>query len=236
MKVGLGTYIIAAKWRGEVFIAADSLRRFTGGVTDSICKIVQVGQIFFASSGLSVEPDTGFDIQEICTAAIIAGGTIRECLDRLSELINEPLRVALERMKADEPDKYEELEDKLAITVVFCGVENRVLLVRKYFPKDEPGPVAIGTKIADELGEGEIVHLGVPKSCEFNHEIWSRQIPNPEIDFVGTLRGSIQIEIDKDAAGPESKRTVGAPIRILRIGAQGAEWVQNEGCPDIQPP
>ena len=61
LRIGLGARIIALRIGDKITIGADSLRKNTDAPPEKICKIVQVGKTFFASSGLSLALDTGFE-------------------------------------------------------------------------------------------------------------------------------------------------------------------------------
>jgi hypothetical protein len=235
MGIGLGTCIIALKTADRIIIAADSRRRFPSeGRYEDICKIIQVGSIFFASSGLSLALDTGFDIQEICKEAINAAGNVSQSLQRLEEIIIEPLREAFEYSKKDDLAYYESTVKDNPVTVAFFGIQegSPILSARKFYPVDTDNGIDIRITRVDDVTDGTTIHMGCPMAWDI--ALWNRRAPDPVKDPIGSMRAALQAQIDDQSHLEEKERQIAGPISIIEVDSNGARWIDQGVCPDIE--
>lgn len=242
-RLGFGTAILAIRTPNEIVVAADSLRKFIDGRTELVCKIVQVGKVFFASSGLALSD--GFDIQAIVTQAISERETIAARLVRLEELIEQPLREIYEHSRQDDNEahkKVRELIQRHAVEVAIFGVEeiSPVLSVRKFSPRD----LSVGSEVRvcgeDNVGVGSeepsYVALGYCKATMTARDLGiMRTTPGLEKDLAAFAQYVVQWEIDKQKGFSDAERFVGGPVDVLWLDEAGGRWIERkETCPEVE--
>jgi hypothetical protein len=155
----IATSIVAIRTPDYIIIGSDSAGTFEIDSGPSsvrkVCKILQDGNMFVATSGVFDDPISGFNVDKIVVAASKAGGSIR----RRAELsARELLRVTPAEMfvlKTIDPNRYQTMisgkTDFLA--VLFFGLEKGI-------------PVAIGVGIRTMLSpKGRIIATPKWSSC-----------------------------------------------------------------------
>jgi hypothetical protein len=244
------TSIVAVKSGDEIVIGADSKTTLTpaGGSTEAPesiekCKIVQTGDLFFASAGAAGigpadsggEIDPQFDIREAIVRGLRGGGGIAERVGNLEKvLVADLTRVAEEARRHDAAFFLQRFVRRPAHTIVIAGIENGepVLMVRTFRMIASPSG-----SLSFEIGR-----FACPGDCRTNFitifegqtEAIRDYLQDHRLflyftDAVTVVRDLVGLEISK------SPSSVGPPIDILRLTKKGAEWIQRKSlCPDIQ--
>ena len=233
------TTVVIAKTLREIVVAADSLSVTTGGEVNTLCKIVQVKNHFFSSSGLQGNAQVG-DVYSIARQAGQSSSDIASCLRRFIKLVHPLLRRAVLEHKKDSHEFYKSrIEGKTIVDASLFGVEHNELVL---------GRVRATVRADDTLVEGfRIVYKGKDnvelgeeplKLVLLGEQLWIRRQlggdPNSFFSKRGIVEASrqlVQLEIDR------APKYVGPPIAILRIDRSGAKWVQRTpNCKSIKKP
>lgn len=228
----VGTTVVAFWTPDRIIVGADSKGRRGGELGEGellVCKIRQVGNVFYALSGLREDPETGFDAHSIVVRAYNTPGRLIDKVNAFERLVSEPLSNVLAHIKAKYPLNFErDFGNKGGgMDIVFFGYENGrpVMITRRIgrrdysrrrleypgdFPNSPFGAVYMGQH--DSINRFRVANPG-----------WQR------MGLEKAMRRFIQMEIE------EHPETVGPPIDILVIDNSGARWIQKKPeCPEIK--
>jgi hypothetical protein len=242
------TSVVAVLNNDEIVIGADSKTTLTttGGEIEpesvEKCKIVQTGNLFFASAGsagigaaaLNGDVDPKFDLKKSIAEGLRGGGGIAERVANLEKvLVADLTKIAEEARRDDAAFFLKRFVRHPVHTVIVGGIENGepVLMVRTFSLIISPSgylSFEIGrfncpgdcrtSFITIFEGQTEAIRDYLKDHGLFLH------FANP----VTAVRDLVGLEISKDSS------SVGPPIDILRLTKKGAEWVQRKPlCPDI---
>jgi len=244
------TSIVAVRNNDEIVIAADSKTTLTPardgmGEPESIakCKIVQVGNLFFASAGSagigSVEfygnVDPVFNLKEVIAKGLAGKGRIADKVNTLEKVLVINLSQIAEKARQDNAAFFLERFVKHPIhSVIVAGLENGELLLMVRTFKLIISPSG---SLSFEIGR-----FACPGDCQASFvtmfegqtEAIRRYLQENEYFLYDTdpttaARNLVELEISKDPS------FVGPPIDILRLTRAGAEWIQRKSlCTDIQ--
>jgi hypothetical protein len=241
--VSAQTTIVAVRAINGIIIAADSLQKViipsTGpgvpekSVRQSVCKIYQFGNIFYATSGpLLSNPKTGFIVDKIIAESFRKDKDIADNADRFKKEIQNPLMEALDNVKTEYPTYFERsIYGHEPVQILIAGIENNVPIL-----------VVLGFKVVSSLHE--LVRIESSEGgckgsiCQQNpfyialgkHDALDRYVDNnPNIwnaGIINAARRLVEVEI---ADKPED---VGPPVDILFIGLSQIQWIQKKpACP-----
>ncbi|MCL5024270.1 MAG: hypothetical protein M1497_13080 [Nitrospirae bacterium] len=237
------TSIVAVMNNDEIVIGADSkttlIQAGRGkGDPENItkCKIVQAGNLFFASAGSAgigpagaVDPE--FDIRETIARGLLTGGGIDEKVGNLEKALVAGLtRIAEEARQDNAAFFLKSFVGQPVHTVIIGGLDNGELVLR----------VRTFSLIISPSGSlsFEIGRFACPGDCGTSFltvfEGQTEAIRNYLQDHyfadpVTAVRDLVELEISKDPS------SVGPPVDILRLTRKGVKWVQRKPlCPDIQ--
>ncbi|HYA26566.1 MAG TPA: hypothetical protein VEE82_01075, partial [Thermodesulfovibrionales bacterium] len=244
------TSIVAVRNNDEIVIAADSKTILTP-VGDSVgepesvakCKIVQAGNLFFASAGSagigSVEfdgnVDSVFNLKEVIAKGLAGEGRIVDKVNNLEKVLVITLAQIAEKARQDNVAFFMERFIKYPIhSVIIAGLDNEelVLMVRTFKLIISPSG-----SLSFEIGR-----FACPGDCqapfvtifEGQTEAIRKFLQENEYFLYYTdptiaVRNLVELEVSKDPS------FVGPPIDILRLTREGAEWIQRKSlCRDIQ--
>ncbi len=233
------TTIVAVKTPREIVIGADSkvTDTFGGTVAKQACKIVQVGNLFFAYEGMTRNRRTGYDIVKLAAQALALkpNASLAEKVSILTGFVTSRLFTELPSVKQYDPNTYREKIEggQTFLTILIAGFEEGqpLLFVRGFraVPLSRQ-TIAVSVVPDDCLADcrGEIVVRSLGETAaidglaEETPGFWTN-------GAVAGVRRLIETEI---AARSEY---VGPPIDILRIDKTGAEWMQKKpSCPNIE--
>ena len=226
------TTIIVARTPNEIVIGADSkvTDAYGNDLNKRACKIRQFGNLFIAIEGLEIDRQTGFSVPDIANNALTSKAAMSTS-DKVSVLMGflvSNLLTELAHLKAHEPQTYfKKIEGgQLFLRMVVAGFENgRPLLFVRSFRALQYNPGQIGVAVIPDdcldeckgavvtrfLGESDAIE-GLPEETQ---DFWKAGLSDG-------VRKLIETEI---AARSEY---VGPPIDIVRISANGAQWIQRK--------
>jgi hypothetical protein len=244
------TSIVAVKDSDAIVIGADSKTTLTSagssvGEAGSIpkCKIVQAGNLFFASAGYAgisragvpgnVDPE--FDLREIITRELQGNGSIGDKMGDLEKMLVANLTRVAEKARKDNAAFFlTRFVRHPVYTIIVGGLDNGelVLMVRTF-------RLVISPSGALSFGIGR---FSCPGDCqesaatifEGRTEAIRNYLEQHKLflyfaDPVTAVRDLVGLEISEDPS------FVGPPIDILRLTRKGVEWIQRKPlCPDIQ--
>jgi hypothetical protein len=244
------TSIVAVKDNDVIVIGADSKTTLTSagnGVGDAgsiqKCKIVQAGNLFFASAGYAgisqagfpgnVEPE--YDLKEIIAKELQGDGSIADKVGDLEKVLAANLtRIAEEARKDNAAFFLTRFVRHPVHTIIVGGIDNGelVLMVRTF-------RLIISPSGALSFGIGR---FSCPGDCqessatifEGRTEAIRTYLEQHKLflyfaDPVTAVRNLVELEISEDPS------FVGPPVDILRLTKRGVEWIQRKPlCPDIQ--
>lgn len=222
-----GTTIVIVRTPTELVVGADSKRVLAADktITKSACKIVQVGDLFFAVAGIAEDTETGFSVASVAARAAEFPGTIRSKVKSFENSIVGPLRSTVEKFRHDYPNLYPRQFGPGAnpLMIAFFGLEGTtpVLLFRAFKITSygsQPAVITIDRRDCPGdciTGEDSLV-LG--KGDAIRRFMMENPTHLKTTNLVEAVRHLIEIEIE---ANPDE---VDAPIDILRIDRSGSSW------------
>jgi hypothetical protein len=247
--VAVATSIVAVRNNDEVVIGADSKTTLTreGGATGdagsiSKCKIIQAGNLFFASAGYAgIGPtefpgdiDPGFNLEKIVTEGLRGNGGIAEKMSSLEKAIVANLsRIANEAKRNNPAFFVTRFLEHPPYTIMVTGLDHGelVLMVRKFRLITSPsGSVSFDIGRFDCPGNCEEPSVTVleGRSGAIRKYLQQHVLFLYYADPITAVRNLVGLEIEEDPS------SVGPPIDILRLTRKGAEWIQKKPlCPDI---
>jgi hypothetical protein len=231
------TTIVVARTANEIVIGADSkvTDAYGNDLNKRACKIRQVGDLFIAIEGLEIDRQTGFSVPVILNQAL-ALKTSAPAAEKVSILMGflvSELLSELSHLKTHEPQTYfKKIEGgQLFLRIIVAGFEKgRPLVFVRSFRALQYNPGQIGVAVIPDdcladckapvatrfLGESDAIE-GLPEETP---DFWKPGLSDG-------VRRLIETEI---AARGEY---VGAPIDIVRISPNGAQWIARKSeCSD----
>jgi len=226
------TTIVVARTASEIVIGADSkvTDAYGNDLNKRACKIRQIGDLFIAIEGLEIDRQTGFSVPEIANKALAskASASTSDKVSMLMGFLISGLLTELSHLKTHEPQTYfKKIEGgQLFLRIVIAGFENgRPLLFVRSFRALQYNPGQIGVAVIPDdclddckgavatrfLGESDAIE-GLPEETP---DFWKAGLSDG-------VRRLVETEI---AARSEY---VGPPIDIVRISANGAQWIQKK--------
>jgi hypothetical protein len=244
------TSIVAVKDGDVIVIGADSkttLMSAGSGIGEagsiSKCKIVQAGNLFFASAGyggvsragVPCDVDPEYDLKEIIAGELQGNGSIAGKMGNLEKVLVANLTLIAEKARKDNAAFFlARFVRHPVYTIIVGGLDNGelVLMVRTF-------RLVIAPSGALTFGIGR---FSCPGDCresaatifEGRTEAIRNYLAQHKLflyfaDPVTAVRDLVGLEISQDPS------FVGPPIDILRLTRRGVEWIQKKPlCPDIQ--
>ena len=228
------TTVVVVRTPSEVYIGADSR---VGDVRDetfssTACKIRQVGDLFFAFSGLPRIPGVDSGLMDIIEEAVSYGGSIADMVEEFDDIIVDAWTDGLKTLKEERPDFYrKEVKGRNVLQIAFAGIQKRkpVFFMRHLKAVDKggyPGIAIFKKSCPGDCRHGKVIaYLGQTGALDSHMsdsgEVWKD-------GYVEGIRELITLQME---AEPEQ---VGPPIDILLIKRQGARWIQVKSeCPGV---
>ncbi len=232
------TTVVVARSANEIVIGADSKVTDTYGkeLSNEVCKIQQVGNLFVAFEGLLRDKATGFNIPDITVKALRLkpDATAAEKVNILTGFVTAALFVELNRVRRDSPAEFHvKLEGQTFLRIVIAGFENNrpLVFVRQFrtaFIARGLGVTVIPDDCLDDC-QGPVVTRFLGETAAI--EGLTEETPDFWKDGLAAgVRRLIQTEIEARS------EYVGPPIDLLQISPQGAKWIQKKPqCPELKP-
>jgi hypothetical protein len=244
------TSIVAVRNNDEIVIGADSKTTLTSvgsgvGELGSItkCKIVQAGNLFFASAGIAgagpaelpgdVDPD--FDLKEIIAEGLRGSGRIGDKVRNMEKLLVANLTLMAEEARQDNAAFFlARFVKHPAHTIIVGGFDDGelVLMIRTFSLIISPtGSLSfeIGRFACPGDCQKPIITILEGQTEAIRKYLQQHKLFMYYADPVTAVRDLVGLEISDDPS------FVGPPIDILRLTKKGVEWIQRKPlCPDIQ--
>ena len=217
------TTLVIIRTGDEIVIAADSLMTLYGRRPQLTCKIRRHGDVVFATAGLVVSSGGVVEFHTIITNILRRQLPWFEQAAQVEEWLRQPLLRTLRRMAREFPDEFENhLRRGFTFHVSLAGyLDGRPALeMREYFVE----------QLADGTLALRVERLSCPKGCPPHSEVFGvgenaemmRQLADlsdlPD-DLPTLARDLVTAEID------HHPRHVGPPVDVVRLGADGIDWV-----------
>ncbi len=245
------TSIVAVMNNDEIVIGADSKSTLTptGGRgksdPESItkCKIVQAGNLFFASAGSAgLGPigaggavDREFDIKETIARGLLVRGGIDEKVRNLEKALVADLSRVAEKARQDNFAFFlERFVNQPVHTVIVGGLDNGelVLRVRTFRLIVSPsGSLSFEIERFDCPGDcrSSFIAIFEGQTEAIRNYLQDHVLFLHFADPITAVRDLVKLEIATDPS------SVGPPVDILRLTKKSVKWVQRKPlCPDIQ--
>jgi hypothetical protein len=231
-----GTTVVAIRTNTEIILAADSRIVAVGDTPQNVgttCKIVRVGDIYFASAGLLRDTRNTFNVRDAVVEASGGGGGPSDVVLRFEQVIRGPLIRTIQQIKDEHPAYFRsELDNKNALEIAFGAFEHGTpkLFVRSFLVSQNGHSVDVARVDCPGVCSGDIgsVFLG-------RHSIIDKFMDaNPHFFRIGWEQ-SIERLIGLEASARPND--VSLPANVLRIHANGSQWLtRNEVCPGKEGP
>lgn len=232
------TSIIMIRTQNDIVVGADSkgTNEYDELKKRLFCKIIQVGDIMFAASGLVEDKETGYSVNRVVAESANKGGTVDEIADRINTALVKPLNDALIHFKKISPEVYKkQIDGQKGITfqLLLFRFENGIPVVyKKNFGK--PNLVhntipAIGTIVRcpgkECKGNRTLIALGSNSAIK---DYLKKNLLPPTVDNGFLIKKLIMIQMKK------TPQDVGLPIDLVRYDKMGIHWIQRkEVCQDL---
>ncbi len=236
------TTIVVLRTPDQIVVAGDSLSGLTrvrdsltgiaGETKNSACKIIRVGNVFFASSGIGSDSETGFDVREIARASGEESNGLLT-LQNFERVYLPSLAKELNFLRLANPAVYQKQSvENGPSAIVFFGFESgstffhargygasssifgEAVSVRTVSAFDCPGdncPVKRDSRIAN-------VNFGSSAAILR----YLAPLVVPEADLLTVANKLVELEIT------DNPSEVGGPIDILRVTKNGGCWIKHE--------
>lgn len=243
------TCVVIVRTPDSIVVGADSAETGPSGLTE-VCKIAQVGGVFFTATGGVKWNGTEFNAITIAkNACEKTKGKIADKAKAFENLVHVPLQKSLQDASRRAPDYFKRLYDlEYCLEVVFFGVENNVSVtnwVKFRIKKASNLPLDVESKIFACPGnaclgerEKERSQIALGDSDQFQAYLINNRSYFYTEDPAKLVKKLVQIEIDH--ANEQAKQNggfpnVAGPINILRVTSKKAEWVEanSKTCPKI---
>jgi len=237
------TTILAVRTSTDIYIGVDSkvtqVRPDGSLLYLEQCKIVQVGNIFFAAAGPYGrqptpfdDPRSGLDIRSSLLESQALGGTIYQIIARFTDLYAGAMVRSLQAVVKSRPKQFEKVFSSPVHVFFFAFDADTALLLHKRFTHRRSD--ALASTI-------EIVDYDCPPSCAEPHHVdgigYADIFKNVSPTVLKTrspievIRETVESSIKAD---PEKQSDL--PVDVLHLNNNGAKWIQKKAqCPEIQP-
>jgi hypothetical protein len=236
------TTIIALRLPEGISIAADSRetlwaigkdRNRTIPGDNTVCKILQVGDIFYARSGVDHEGGTGFSAVGLIDRGLKGQGTAVQRIEKAAELVRSHLGPAISSLHKQKSSVVS--EGGQALQAVFAVVDRGVPFLFTY--------TFTGHQHANNKVEVTTTKRVCPGDCENQKELvfmgMHREIEKFHSGYpTGAFwTGDTQADFNK-LIGIEAKAdpsAVGLPVDMLSLTVAGPRWLQRKPeCADAK--
>jgi hypothetical protein len=218
------TTVITIVDSDRIIMGADALERASISGSPAICKIHREHGFFFATVGLFLKRETGFDAVELARKACRETEDIHAVPDILGVLAREPVRKALAYSQRHDPLVYKrDYKGHAVFEVIFAGfLQSKPTIGIKSFYLDRMGELREQTITLPDNAGNRVAFSGEREAIK---RYTSRTLNWYDTgDLFGVVRKLIGVEI---ADQPEK---VGPPISVVEIRATGYRWLQSGKC------
>jgi hypothetical protein len=244
------TSVVAVRNNDEIVIGADSKTTLTrvnynlrepDGIAK--CKIVQAGNLFFASAGSAgIGPvdlpgyvDPAFNLKELITRGLGRDGDIGERVRNMEKVLLLNLTQIAEKVRKDNPVFFLQKFVQYPVhTIIIAGLEDEelILMVRTFrlvVPLSGDLSFEVGRFTCPGDCDASFITIFEGRTAAIRNYLYWNENFLYTTDPAVAVRALVEMEISEDPS------TVGPPVDILRLTRRGAEWIQRKSlCPDIR--
>jgi hypothetical protein len=223
---GFATTVVVLRSPGGILIGTDSRINEMGNpsIHFTACKIFRFGDMYLANAGMYTSGGTNFNVLNFAAQAAQIPGSLMDKVAAFHDRINAAVAAMVDDTRRNEPAVYDGMSKSgIIFEATFVQMVRGVgeAITKGYYIRD--GLVVDDTK---EISPGDADGLVSGKQDAIQRFIKGN--PNWYLDLgaVGAVSRFIDLEII------EEPDRVGPPIAILKIAANGSEWIQQGVCPD----
>ena len=217
------TTLVIIRTGDQIVIAADSLMTLYGRRPQLTCKIRRHGDVVFATAGLVVSSHGVVEFHTIITNILRRQLPWLEQAAQVEEWLRQPLLRTLRRMAREFPKEFEQhVRQGFTFHVSLAGYRQGrpALEMREYFvERRSDGTLALRVErmSCPEHCPTQSEVFGVGENAEMMRRLAAlSQLPE---DLPALARDLVTAEIDEHPA------YVGPPVDVVRLGADGIDWV-----------
>lgn len=226
------TSIVAYRTPKRILIAADGLAKFAGGAQSEICKIIRVGSVYIAISGLEHDERPGRDYfpSRIVQGSYSPSKSFEQLIDDVDKRMIEAGLVEIQNIKAFDIAMYagahKDGSDSFT-QVLMAQIKNgRPYLAELDFVFTDDGTIKIFSHRTVCPRDCQSLPLRLGRRAHVDSYLALHPFEN--YDSPQTLKHLVESEVDS--------RDVGPPIAVLELDKGGEHWVeQGNGCPASVP-
>jgi len=228
------TTLIGLRTPDGFIIAVDSKPTYRGpGIKGPpiVCKIFQLGSLYFSVAGLAEDRSRGFSPEKIIADNFSFADSLARNMGRLELFLSGSLNDEMKRMKAEDPDNFAlgEKDGPYTLSIVagemVDGIPQMSARGLKYDHRSLKITITPLNCPGEDCPNGTQFFFAGKADIAMNmaRDFFRSTTPR---DPVADARSMVQAEIQ---AAPEA---VGPPITIVRVDKNGASWPSNDaGCP-----
>jgi hypothetical protein len=223
------TLVIVLRTEQAIFVAADSkLADTDGGDRLPVCKIHIADQFVWATSGILNDKKRTFDTWATVEAAIKAGGSLSEVIERIDEILTSQLKQLLPGERLTDPRSYDiAVSAGHPITIYF--IQNTDFRMSDFTLPNKEAPARI--EVVNQSCPGDLcaARSDTISMMGFHEAAQAELARNPQIwDQMGIIPALSRLMDIQHNATPTM---VAGPVSILRIDKSGAlSWLQKGIC------
>lgn len=226
--IAQATTIVLIRNQEAVYIGADSRIVDQNGESLGIeCKMMKIGDLFFANAGLGVDAMYGFNIKEIAVNVFCSAEPFEQKLQDFILKVDDECSAYLQRIKFKRKDIYERImAGRLNIETMIAGRDEfnaPFFQVIKFAVDPETENIKMTTPVlygcpGDCRGGKVVALMGQMANTE---EIVNNRASSMMRNPVKAINFIINREI-------KNTKSVGGPITILKIGREKTTWLQHD--------
>ena len=219
-----GTTVIVMRTADGLLLAADAKVIREGANSPPRCKIHQYGNVFVAIASVSKNDSVGLDTERMVRTAVAMPGPLLSKVESFRSAASKYLLAKVESVKKSTPSLYEQgYRGKRILDVTFASMVNDMpeAVVQTFF-LDGAGTLH---DLRSPLGDHRVLAPGMTnaiKTYTDQNSEWYSQL-GPEVAIKKLM--ALEIASNKEAVGP--------PVSILRMDADGIQWIEQGACPAI---
>lgn len=222
------TSIVVLATPDQIIVAGDSLSVSGSSRDYSTCKIIRVGNLFFASSGIGT--DTAFDIRKIARESG-QGPTDLETLRRFEAAYFPAFISEMDFLIKTDPDTYRrQVLENGASAILFFGFESgHSFFHARAYNHDLYPPSSVSVKSAFDCPGSNcptfrgtrISHVFLGRADAITHYL-DIHPPRSERSLALLATKLVQLEIS------DVPTEVGRPVDVLRVTKKGGCWIKHK--------
>jgi len=241
MPAVFATTVVSVRANDGFIIAVDSKVTYVGHGNGNkgpavVCKIFQLGPLYFTFAGLANDRNRGFFPEKIMANNFSAADSFAHNIERIDRAVSDSLKAEMRRLQTEDPDGFAFNNKPGADTLSIIAGE---------MVNGSPYMSGRGFQYVTKAATVAISRLNCPGDCLDGVEFFlagsAKVTKNNLVEFLnnGKIAHDLVTESRKlvEAEIRASPDEVGPPITILKVDKNGASWISNDvGCPVVLTP